>query len=119
MLEAVMSELEVIQVEAQLADAVCKFHREQQGRGPESIQARLLPDMAIVRTGGIFTPTEKTLCGSDEGRKLIQSARREQRALTRREAEHRVSRVLSRPVLRSYYDLDVRLGEQVEVYILG
>jgi len=114
-----MGELEVIQVEAQLADALGKFHREQQGHAPESVEARLLSDMAVIRSTGAFTSTENTLCATDEGRKLVQSARREQRALTRREAEARVAKVLSRPVLRSYYDLDVRLGEQVEVYILG
>jgi len=106
-------------VESHLANEVGKFHREQQGHAPATVQARLLSDMAVVRSGGVFTPTERTLCGSDEGRKLVQSARREQRALTRRDVESRVSKVLARPVLRSYYDLDVRLGEQVEVYILG
>lgn len=114
-----MRELELPPLESELADLVARFHREQQGHCPSSCHAHILPDMAIVRSAGIFTPTEQTLCGSTEGRKLIQSARREQRALTRREIEGRVANLVGRSVLRSYYDLDVRTGEQIEVYILG
>ena len=114
-----MRELEIPPLESELAELVARFHREQQGHAPVFCEAHLLRDMAVVRSTGIFTSTEQTLCGSTEGRKLIQSARREQRALTRRDIEGRVAKILSRHVLRSYYDLDVRTGEQVEVYILG
>jgi uncharacterized protein YbcI len=114
-----MFDLRQTEMEAELADLVARFHREQQGHAPESAQGSILPDMAIVRSSGIFTPTEQTLCKSDEGRKLIQSARREQRALTRRDIEARVARLLERRVIRSYYDLDVRHGEHIEVYIFG
>ncbi len=101
--------------EQQLADTVAKFHHEQQGHLP-SCDAYILPSMAIVRSKAIFTATEMSLCDTTEGRKLIQSARREQRALTRRDIESRVAKLLNRPVARSFYDLDVRAGEQVEVY---
>jgi uncharacterized protein YbcI len=114
-----MRELELPPLEAELADLVARFHREQQGHAPTFCEAHLLPTMAIVRSTGIFTATEQTLSGSTEGRKLIQSARREQRALTRRDIEHRVSMLLDKEVSRSYYDLDVRTGEQIEVYMLG
>jgi uncharacterized protein YbcI len=114
-----MPELAVTEIELEVAELVSRFHRDQQGYAPIFCHAHLLPDMAIVRSSGIFTPTEHTLSQTTEGRKLIQSARREQRALTRREIEARVSRLLNKPVLRSYFDLDVRTGEQVEVYILG
>ncbi len=113
-----MRELESPPIDAELADLVARFHREQQGHRPNFCEGHLLPNMAIVRSTGIFTPTEQTMSGSTEGRKLIQSARREQRALTRREIEGRVAKLLSRVVSRSYYDLDVRTGEQIEIYIL-
>ena len=112
-----MQELECAIQESNLADLVAKYHREQQGQLPKFCSAHILPDMAIVRTSGIFTSTEETLCASAEGKKLIQSARREQRTLTRREIESRVSKLIGKKVTRSYYDLDVRHGEQIEVYI--
>jgi uncharacterized protein YbcI len=114
-----MRELQTPPLEGELANLISRFHREQQGHQPSWCEAHLLFDMAIVRSNGIFTPTEQALCGSTEGRKLIQSARREQRALTRREIEGQVGKLLEREVLRSYYDLDVRMGEQIEVYVLG
>jgi uncharacterized protein YbcI len=113
-----MRELQNPPIESELADLVIRFHREQQGHAPSWCEAHILRDMAVIRSQGIFTTTEETLCGSMEGKKLIQSARREQRALTRRDVEARVSKLLDRPVVRSYYDLDVRTGEQIEVYIL-
>lgn len=74
--------------------------------------------MVVVVSDGVFTPTEQGLCETSEGRKLVQSARREQRALTRRAVEAEVARVVGRPVVRSFYDLDVRVAEQIEVYML-
>lgn len=77
----------------------------------------VLPDMAIIRCRDIFTPTERELVGTEEGRKIVQSARRENRALTRRQAEAAVADVIGRQVARSFYDLDVRVGEQAEIYV--
>lgn len=96
---------------------VARYHREQQGHTPEVCRVVVLSDMAIVRCAKIFTPTEQELVGTEEGRKLVQSARREQRALTRREAEAAVAEAVGRRVVRSFYDLDVRVGEQVEIYV--
>lgn len=79
----------------------------------------MLPEMAIVRCHDVFTATERELVGTEEGRKIVQSARREQRALTRRQIEAEVSRACGRPIARSFYDLDVRVGEQIEIYIFA
>ena len=104
-------------VEGAIERAVARYHREQQGHTPDVCCAVLLPDMAVIRCGGIFTPTEKELVKTEEGRKLVQSARREQRALTRREVEAAVAAVAARAVARSFSDLDVRVGEHAEIYV--
>lgn len=106
-------------VEERIAETVSRFHEEQQGCLAEETRAFLVDDMVLVRSSGCYTETEKRLSQTDEGRKLIKSARRDLRSLTRRDIEARVAEVVGRKVLRSYWDLDVRLGEQVEVYILG
>lgn len=100
------------------AAAVAKFHKDQQGTAPERVEAHAVADMVVVRCANVFTPTERSLCETADGRKIVQSARRELRALTRRQVEAEVSRALGVEVLRSFCDLDVRNGEQVEVYIL-
>ncbi len=105
-------------LEAELANAITKFHREQQGRGPQDVRAFVVGEMILVRCSGIFTLTESKLCVSDEGRKLIQSARRELRSINHEEIEEIVEKLCGCAVLRSYCDLSVESAEQVEVYML-
>ncbi|MDX1933679.1 MAG: DUF2294 domain-containing protein [Capsulimonadales bacterium] len=105
-------------IEAEVANAIVRFQREQHGRGASDVRAHLVGDLLIVRSGGIFTPTEAHLAASEEGRRLIKSARRELRSIHRDEAEALVARIVAAPVVRSYYDLDVTAAEQVEMYIL-
>lgn len=107
------------EIESAVRLTIEKFHREQQGHAPSSVTVNLVGDMIIARCSGVFTPTERSLTESEEGRKVVQSARRELRALTRRSIEAEVGRAAGIQVLRSYYDLDVRYGEHLEVYLLA
>ena len=104
-------------VEAEIANAVARFHREQQGRGATDVRAHLIGDMALVRCSGIFTPTEARLSVSDEGRKLIKSSRQELRSINHREIEELVGEIAGARVARSYYDLVVESAEQIEVFV--
>jgi uncharacterized protein YbcI len=101
------------------ATAVANFHRDQQGVAPQQVDAWMVEGMIVVRCRGVFTSTEKNLCESKDGRKIVQSARRELRALTRRQIEAEVAKAIGTEVQRSFCDLDVRLGEQLEVYVLS
>lgn len=102
-----------------MANAVTKFQREQQGRGATDIRAHLLGDLIVVRCGGIFTPTEAHLAVSEEGKRLIKSARQELRSINRAEIEGIIGKIAGCPVLRSYFDVQVDAAEQVEVYVLA
>ena len=106
-------------IETQVADAVAKYHLDQQGRAPKSLRAHLVADMVIIHSQGIYTPTEESLADTEEGRKLIKSARRELRSITRRDIEAKIGSIVGCEVLRSFWDLDIRSGEQVEVYMLS
>ena len=106
-------------IEAEIAGAVVRFQREQQGRGATEVRAHLLGDLVLVRCGGIFTPTEARLAVSEEGRRLIKSARQELRSINRRDIEAVLAGIVGCRILRSYYDVDVEAAEQVEVYVLG
>lgn len=105
-------------IESDIANAVVKFHREQQGRGPSDVRAHLIGDMVLVRCTGIFTSTEAHLSASDDGRKLIKSSRQELRSINHSEIEGVVAAIIGCAVLRSYCDVDVDAAEQVEVYVL-
>ncbi len=106
-------------LEAEIASAVTRFHREQQGRGPGEVRAFVVGDMILVRCTSIFTPVEAKLCASDEGRKLIKSARQELRSINHEEIEEIIAALVECAVLRSHCDLSVEAAEQVEVYVLS
>lgn len=105
-------------LEAEVANAVVRFQREQQGRGAQDVRAHLVGDLILVRSVGIWTPVEAKLAASDEGRKLIKSSRQELRSINHREIEEIVAQIIGCGVVRSFFDVDVEAAEQVEVYIL-
>ena len=107
------------ELEAEAARVVIKFQREQQGRGPVDARAHLVGDLLLVRLTGIFTPNEAHLAVTDEGRRLIRSARLELRSINHAEIEEALASLIGAPILRSYYDLDVDAAEQVEVYVFS
>ena len=105
-------------IEAGVASAVVRFHREQIGRGPSEVKAHLSGDLLLVRCTGIFTPTEARLAISEEGRKLIRSSRQELRSINHLEIEQVIEEIVGCKVLRSYCDMAVEAAEQIEVYVL-
>ena len=105
-------------IEAEVANAVVRFQREQQGRGPADAHAHLMGDLILVRCAGIFTPTETRLAATEEGRRLIKSARQELRAINHEEIETILAGITGCRVLRSYCDINVEAAEQMEVFVL-
>lgn len=82
------------------------------------MRVHLVGDLVLVRCQGIFTPTEAKLSSSDEGRKLILSARRELRSIVHEEIEEIIAGIAGCRVLRSYSDVDVEAAELMEIYVL-
>jgi uncharacterized protein YbcI len=105
-------------IESEAAGAVVRFQREQQGRGPADVRAHLVGDLLLVRCSGIFTPTEAHLAATEEGRRLIKSARQELRSINHADMENILAGIVGCKVIRSYCDVDVEAAEQMEVYVL-
>lgn len=105
-------------IEAEIANAVVKFQREQQGRGPGDVRAHVIGELILVRCSGIFTPTEARLAVSEEGRKLIRSARQELRSINHAEIEAAIADIAGIAIIRSYSDVNVEAAEQMEVFVL-
>lgn len=105
-------------LEAEIANAIVRFQREQQGRGAQDVRAHLVGDLVLVRSTGIWTAVETKLAASDEGRKLIKSSRQELRSINHAEIEAIVAQIVGCAVVRSFFDVDVEAAEQVEVYVL-
>lgn len=106
-------------LEAEIANAVVRFQREQQGRGAQDVRAHLVGELVLVRSTGIWTAVETKLAASDEGRKLIKSSRQELRSINHGEIEAIVAQIVGCEVVRSFFDVDVEAAEQVEVYVLN
>ncbi|KAG8526093.1 uncharacterized protein KY384_000085 [Bacidia gigantensis] len=106
-------------IEAEIANAVVKFQREQQGRGPGDVRVHLIGELILARCSGIFTPTEARLAVSEEGRRLIRSARQELRSINHAEIENAVASISGVAVVRSYSDVNVEAAEQIEVFVLA
>ena len=106
-------------LEAEVARAASRFHEDQHGCKPEQTTAHIVEDMVLVKSSACFTATERNLTNTADGRKIVKSARVELRSLTRRTIEAQISEILGVKVLRSFWDLDVRVGDQIEVYMLA
>ncbi len=105
-------------IEVEIADAVVQFQREQHGRGSTDVRVQILGDLVLVRSNGILTLTETRLAASEEGRRLVRSARHELRHITESESAELVGRISGCAVVRSYGDVCVEASEQIEVYVL-
>lgn len=105
-------------IEAQVANAASLFQREQQGRGPTDVRVYLNGDLIVVRSRGIFTKTETKLLQTEEGRRLIKSARLEMRGIMHLDYERLVASIVGCMVARSYGDLNVDAAEQIDVFVL-
>ncbi len=112
-----MSRLTRGTIEAQVATAVVHFQREQQGRGPSNVRVTLIGDLLLVRSIGIFTPTESRLILSEEGKRLVKSARQEFRSIIREDLETLLAGIAGCAILRSYGDIDIDAAEQMEIFV--
>ncbi len=97
---------------------IVRFHHEQHGRGPENVKVHLIGDMVVVCCSGVFTPIEARLSATEEGRKLIVSARQELRSINHREIEDGIGEVVGCRVKYSYCMVNPDIGEQIEIYML-
>jgi len=113
-----LSNLLPVDAEELAANVVAGFHREQHGITPQTTRARVVDDLLVVRLENAFTSIECDLIQTEQGRKLVQSSRRELRAMTRRTVEKRLAEALGVKITRSFCDLDVRNGMVIEVYVL-
>ena len=79
-------------LEAEIANAVVRFQREQQGRGAVDVRAHIVGDLVLVRSTGIWTAAETKLVSSDEGRKLVESSRQELRSINQSKSSRQAER---------------------------
>jgi uncharacterized protein YbcI len=97
--------------EAAISSSLMAFQHEFVGRGPERIRTRIVEDLAIVRSFDVFTPAERQLAGSHEGRRLIKAIRRQVLEAGRSDLEAIVWKHTGAEVVSVHSDISTRSGE--------
>src|SRR5215210_2226466 len=104
--------------ESAISDEMLAFQHEFVGRGPERIRTYTVEDMVIVRSFGVFTPAERRLSESPEGRRLIKATRQQVLESGREQLEGLVEKHTGAKVLSVHSDISTRSGEWVDVFVL-
>ena len=104
--------------EAAISDEMMAFQHGFVGRGPDRIRTRIVEDLVIVRSFGVFTAAEKHLADSHEGRRLIKAMRQQVLAAGRRVLEDIVKRHAGAEVVSVHSDISTKSGEWMDVFVL-
>ena len=105
-------------IEAAISDEMMAFQHEFVGRGPERIRTRIVEELVIVRSFGVFTPAEKQLAESFEGRRLIKAMRQQVLEAGRSLLESIVQKHTGVKVLSLHSDISTKSGEWLDVFVL-
>jgi uncharacterized protein YbcI len=105
-------------IEVAISDEMMAFQHKFVGRGPERIRTRIVEDLVIVRSFGVFTPAERQLAYSYEGRRLIKAMRQQVLEACRSDLEAIVKRHTGAEVVSVHSDISTRSGEWMDVFVL-
>jgi uncharacterized protein YbcI len=99
-------------------DIVRKMRKEIYGKGPERIFTHFVDNMAITTMYGILTPTEKFIAQSQEGKKVIHSARTEMiRDIYRQKMPEGIEEIIGSKLLHLFSDAKIEEDMAVSVFI--
>ena len=104
--------------EAAVSDEMMAFQHGFVGRGPERIRTRMVDDLVIVRSFGVFTAAEKRLAASSEGRRLIKALRQQVLEAGRPTLEAIVRRHTGAEVVSIHSDISTKSGKWMDVFVL-
>jgi len=104
--------------EAAISDEMMAFQHEFVGRGPDRIRTRVVEDLVIVRSFGVFTPAERQLAKSFEGRRLIKAMRQHVLEAGRSVLEGIVQEHTGAEVVSVHSDISTKSGEWLDVFVL-
>ena len=104
--------------EAAISDAMMAFQHEFVGRGPDRIRTRIVEDLVIVRSFGVFTPAEKQLATTIDGRRIIKAMRQQVLEAGRPVLERIVRKHTGAGVVSLHSDISTKSGEWLDVFVL-
>lgn len=105
-------------LESEISEAFIKFQRELIGRGPQEARTYIVEDMVITRFKGVLTVEEKHLVENNDGRKLVKKMRQLLREMYSTNYETIVEKCTGAHVYSSHSDINTKIGERIEVFIV-
>jgi uncharacterized protein YbcI len=104
--------------EVAISDEMMAHQHEFVGCGPERIRTRMVEDLVIVRSFGVFTTAEKQLANTYEGRRLIKSMRQQVLEAGRPNPEAIIQKHTGAEVVSVHSDISTKSGEWMDVFVL-
>ena len=104
--------------EAAISDEMMAFQHKFVGRGPDRTRTRIVEDLVIVRSFGVFTAAEKQLANNFEGRKLIKAIRQQVLEAGRPVLKVIVHKHTGVEVVSVHSDISTKSGEWMDVFVL-
>jgi uncharacterized protein YbcI len=99
-------------------DIVRKMRKDIFGKGPERIFTHFVENMAVTTMYGILTPTEKFIAQSQEGKKVIHSARTEMiREIYKQKVPEGMEELVGSKLLHLFSDAKIEEDMAVSVFI--
>jgi uncharacterized protein YbcI len=105
-------------MEAAISDEMMAFQHKFVGRDPDRIRTRIVEDLVVVRSFGVFTPAEKQLAESFEGRRLIKAMRQQVLEAGRSVLENIAQKHTGSEVVSVHSDISTKSGEWLDVFVL-
>ena len=104
--------------EAAISDEMMAHQHEFIGGGPDRIRNRMVEDLVIVRSFGVFTAAEKQLATSYEGRRLIKAMPQQVLEAGRPVLENIVQKHTGSEFVSIHSDISTKSGEWMDVFVL-
>ncbi|MFD0824652.1 DUF2294 domain-containing protein [Neobacillus sp. M.A.Huq-85] len=99
-------------------DMVRKIRKEIFGKGPERIFTHFVENMAVTTMYGIQTPTEKFIAQTQEGKKVVHSARTQMiQDLYKEQVPAGMEELVGSKLLHLFSDVKVEEDMAVSVFI--
>ncbi|WP_431027012.1 DUF2294 domain-containing protein [Lysinibacillus sp. LZ02] len=99
-------------------DIVRKMRKEIYGKGPERIYTHFVENMAVTTMHGILTPTEKFITQSEEGKKVIHSARTQMiQDIYKMQVPEGMEELIGSKLLHLFSDVKIEEDMAVSVFI--
>ncbi|WP_164985296.1 DUF2294 domain-containing protein [Ammoniphilus sp. CFH 90114] len=94
-------------LEIEIANFINAFIKEGSGKGPKVTTVKVVDNVLIYFLNGIFTPLEKKLLETEEGKRHILEGRRLYVKVREKQRKAEIERIVGLKVVKDYYSWNI------------